>query len=1017
MPTKQETLADFGIRNITQYATEVNLDRAIPELYDGLKPVLRRAAWSAHQFHSGEAVKSAKIVGQCFIVGTKVTLADGSKKNIEDCNIGDIVKTDKSDCKIVKTFENPDCKTMTLVFNDKSEITCTHDHIFYAVLGDTELEKRADELRFGDLLLAEHGLVKRVSGIRYQVEHQTTYCIEVEKRHRFYANGILAHNCIGSYHPHGDSSVYGAMQTMVHHNVPLLAGVGNWGTIIDPAAAYRYCFTSSTRVLTKRGLVTMGELAKLSKVDSDNVEYEIFVDTRSGVEKTSHFVNSGIQEVVKVTTDRGYEVTCTPNEPFYVMRETGYEWVEAQNLKPTDWICLKRGTNLKVKGNHNLPLAYARFLGYMVGDGSINRNQNYIEFNQVDYSVFSDFLDCAYIVLGKYRSKFKVEKCEPRSYGKQPYYDWRLASTEAKRDLAKLGLTEGDSYDRVVPEPVFHGNPKFVAEFLSALFEADGSALECKNSSTTIVLNSVSKKLLTDVDLLLRTYFGIFSTFAYDRLGYRLNITGAQNVSLFKKHIGFRSERKNAKIHVNEDALNGTSNSGTFNDCIPFSNKLGFSDSDRTRRNTFRHKVESGVIKSDIAKIIYDRDYYYCRVVSVKDAGEEQVWDLTVPRTHSFVANGFIVHNTNCLLNKFGNSVFDANYKAVMDTVPNFDNSTTEPVVLPVRLPLLVLNGGEGIGVGITSSIPTFTLDSVVEVLNALFSGKKLTAKDYAKILKPKQHWGGHLVKSEQNKKAWLDLMETGRAQVQFEPTLEIDEAKKTITISEWPAKLDPVKFIQKVKQIPEVQRAQNSKGSTTFTIETKKGYNLTQFQALVAKVRKLSITAESYRLNVTHRISQTVDGVTSYDTKFLALSIPEFFETWCKLRLRLEKRSLTYQMNKQQEAIDYHELLIYAADHLPVIFKALKQKDSRGYLMSNLKLTEKQADQILDLKVRNLSKLDQSQLKSKLKDLKARMKELQGFYKKPKTKIKSEFPQLLSLITEDMKAQSKRDNQELTVK
>lgn len=612
MPTKQETLADFGIRNITQYATEVNLDRAIPELYDGLKPVLRRAAWSAHQFHSGEAVKSAKIVGQCFIAGTKVTLADGSRKNIEDCNIGDIVKTDKLDCKIVKTFENPDCKTMTLVFNDKSEITCTHDHIFYAVLGDTELEKRADELRFGDLLLAEHGLVKRVSGIRYQIEHQTTYCIEVEKRHRFYANGILVHNCIGSYHPHGDSSVYGAMQTMVHHNVPLLAGVGNWGTIIDPPAAYRY---------------------------------------------------------------------------------------------------------------------------------------------------------------------------------------------------------------------------------------------------------------------------------------------------------------------------------------------------------------------------------------------------------------------TNSFLNKFGNSVFDANYKAVMDTVPNFDNSTTEPVVLPVRLPLLVLNGGEGIGVGITSSIPTFTLDSVVEVLNALFSGKKLTAKDYARILKPKQHWGGHLVKSEQNKKAWLDLMETGRAQVQFEPTLEIDEAKKTITISEWPAKLDPVKFIQKVKQIPEVQRAQNSKGSTTFTIETKKGYNLTQFQALVAKVRKLSITAESYRLNVTHRISQTVDGVTSYDTKFLALSIPEFFETWCKLRLRLEKRSLTYQMNKQQEAIDYHELLIYAADHLPVIFKALKQKDSRGYLMSNLKLTEKQADQILDLKVRNLSKLDQSQLKSKLKDLKARMKELQGFYKKPKTKIKSEFPQLLSLINEDMKAQSKRDNQELTVK
>ena len=877
MPIKQETLADFGVRNITQYATEVNLDRAIPELYDGLKPVLRRAAWSAHQFHSGEAVKSAKIVGQC----------------------------------------------------------------------------------------------------------------------------------IGSYHPHGDSSVYGAMQTMVHHNVPLLAGVGNWGTIIDPAAAYRYCFTSSTRVMTERGLVTMGELAKLSKIDGDNVEYEIDVDTKNGVEKTSHFVNSGIQEVVKVTTDRGYEVTCTPNEPFYVMRESGYHWVEAQDLKPNDWICLKRGTNLNVVGSHKLSNAYAKFLGYMVGSGKINKN--HIEFSHTDQSVFYDFLNSACTVLNKYRSDAKLKKCEePRTY-------YSLDSADARLELAKLGLIESND---CVPELVFHGNPAFVASFLSALFESSCVHYESESeSSSAIALSLSSKKLLADIDLLLRTYFGIFSTLT-DDLFPSLSIVGTQNIYLFKRYIGFCSEDKNARIHVDESILNGTSTERLIeDDCIPFSKELKLSKYSRIHRNTFRYKVESGDLKSDFVKLIYDRDYYYCRVLSVKDIGEEQVWDLTVPKTHSFVANGFIVHNTNCLLNKFGNSVFDPNYKAVMDTVPNFDNSTIEPVVLPVRLPLLVLNGGEGIGVGITASIPTFTLESVIEVLTSLFSGKKLTPNDYAKILKPKQHWGGHLVKSEQNKKAWLELMETGRAKVQFEPTLDVDEAKKTITISEWPAGLNPVKFIQKVRQIPEVQRAQNSKGSMTFTIEIKKGYNVTQFQALVAKVRKLSIAAESYRLNVTHRVSKTEDGVTTYDTKFLALSVPEFFETWCRLRLGLEKRSLTYQMAKQQEAIDYHELLIYAADNLQVVFKALKQKDSRQYLMANLKLTEKQADQILDLKVRNLSRLDQSQLKSKLKALKARMKELQGFYKKPKTKIKSEFPQLLGLIEEDQKAQNKRDNQELVVR
>ena len=70
MPIKTESLSDFGIRNISGYATEVNLDRAIPELYDGLKPVLRRVAWSMNFFKSGDAVKSAKVVGHCFAAGT-----------------------------------------------------------------------------------------------------------------------------------------------------------------------------------------------------------------------------------------------------------------------------------------------------------------------------------------------------------------------------------------------------------------------------------------------------------------------------------------------------------------------------------------------------------------------------------------------------------------------------------------------------------------------------------------------------------------------------------------------------------------------------------------------------------------------------------------------------------------------------------------------------------------------------------------------------------------------------------
>lgn len=133
MPIKTESLSDFGIRNISGYATEVNLDRAIPELYDGLKPVLRRVAWSMNSFKGGEAVKSAKVVGHCFVAGTLVTLKDGKQIPIEDCVIGDEVLTDAGIFPVEKVFMNENCDVYRLTLDGGSTIEATPDHIFYCL--------------------------------------------------------------------------------------------------------------------------------------------------------------------------------------------------------------------------------------------------------------------------------------------------------------------------------------------------------------------------------------------------------------------------------------------------------------------------------------------------------------------------------------------------------------------------------------------------------------------------------------------------------------------------------------------------------------------------------------------------------------------------------------------------------------------------------------------------------------------------------------------------------------------
>lgn len=832
----------------------------------------------------------------------------------------------------------------------------------------------------------------------------------------FVKTARLVGDIIGRYHPHGDASVAGAITTVVQANVPVLSGKGNWGSLIDPAAAMRYCFVGSTRVNTERGLLSMDELAKMSRVGtSDNIPFRVLVDTKASPANTSHFVNSGIQSIVRVSTKQGYTTECTPNEPFYVITPDGYRWVDASELKADDWLCLKRGTNLEVKGCHSLDLEVARFLGYMVGDGYMNKGQNALGFNQVSNEVFKDFVASAKVALPSYAPKARISKQSPRGYGTKVYNQWSLFSVPARHALKKLGLVEGSSYDQRVPKVVFRGNTAFVVAFLQALYEADGSVTgkPGQGSSSQVVLHSVSRQLLDEVSLILRSQFGIFGAICADgRAGLRLVVSGAENVSRFRDQIGFRSKAKSKCILVNQDALTGKSSAGTTNDCVPYARELGLGRDSRTRVAKLRSAVAAGTVKSEAAQLIVERDYYYAQVASVVDAGEAQVWDLTVPGTHSFVANGFVVHNTNCRLSNYGWSFFDSDYinKQVTSFVPNYDDTTLEPVSLPALLPNVLLNGGDGIGVGTTTLLPTFTPESVVEAMTRLLKGEKMSAADFAKTLKYANRYGGKLVKSRENQAAWLKLFTDSSATLQFESRLVIDRDRKAITIDDWPKGLNPLKFIAKVRLFPEVDQAYNHEGATGFRIEMRKDFNYAQFDKLVAKVQKATQVRRSFKINVTHRQASITDGVVSFDTKYLALSVPALLVTWLRERLALEKRSLAYRISKQQEAIDYSKLLIFASNNLDTIFKSLRAPDSKAYLVKHLKLSPADADKILELKVRQLSKLDQDAIKAKLKEQQAAMSQLKTWMAKPKAKIIADSKAILDCIERDRKFEADKD-------
>ena len=374
-----------------------------------------------------------------------------------------------------------------------------------------------------------------------------------------------------------------------------------------------------------------------------------------------------------------------------------------------------------------------------------------------------------------------------------------------------------------------------------------------------------------------------------------------------------------------------------------------------------------------------------------------------------------------CKLSNYGLSFFEPNYihKDVTDFVPNYDGSEIEPVTLPARLPNILLQDVFGIGWGVTTELPAFTHESMIGVLRRLLAGEKMEPKDFAKALKLASGFHDMIIRSDENKKGWLQMFTSPKGKLRFESPLDVDRDRKSIKIVNWGPDVDGSfieKFVDKIRSMPECQRCYNSKGTTTYTIECKGAYNYAQFDKFVEKVKAATRTSKAYKLNVTRRTAEVVDGKTNFKVDFLTLSVPEMISEWLKLRIELETRSLAYQIRKQEKAIAYSKLLIYASDHVDDGAKALKSSDPKATLMKLMTLTEEDAQTLLNLRFVQWSKLDASAIKETLKEQEAHLKLLTRWLKSPKSKVVLDLDDITAVLAADAKVEETKRKQKLTV-
>jgi len=434
------------------------------------------------------------------------------------------------------------------------------------------------------------------------------------------------------------------------------------------------CIASDALVLTNRGMLEIGALG--AGVDVDEYSpIDVRIHGVNGVEAASHVYHGGETETLQLTTRFGFSLEATPEHPLLTFdKQAALKWRRADELHVGDVVALQRGQHMfgsdlsinfvyqpSSKQDHSkqvelevLDEKFAYMMGVLTGDGCLTF-RNRVILSTSDETIANAFHEMA-MRLGLH--------VFPNG-GDRPF-DYIIASSQLYQLLAHLGLSTGKASTKRVPRSILSAPETIVASFMRGLFDADGTV---EKRDGLVSLSSVSETLIRQVQIVLLN-FGIVASKAIKRgryngkqhISHLLMMTGAE-AERFHEMIGFALERKRARrqtktANTNVDvvpylgahlsaAMRGTvftrAEHSLFGDYRREDRRPSYAKLNQLVNVLSAHNVQSEPVIH--LHNLLDRHLLFVEIASIKQS-RAQVYDLTVPGTHSFVANGFVNHNT-----------------------------------------------------------------------------------------------------------------------------------------------------------------------------------------------------------------------------------------------------------------------------------------------------------------------------------------------------------------------------------
>jgi DNA gyrase subunit A len=314
----------------------------------------------------------------------------------------------------------------------------------------------------------------------------------------------------------------------------------------------------------------------------------------------------------------------------------------------------------------------------------------------------------------------------------------------------------------------------------------------------------------------------------------------------------------------------------------------------------------------------------------------------------------------------------------VVDLVPNYDNTLTQPSVLPAAIPNLLVNGASGIAVGMATNMAPHNLVEVISAARHLLANPKATLEELMRFVPgPDLPGGGKIVGLEGIQQAY----ETGRGAFRTRATTRVEKLtarRQGIVVTELPYLVGPEKVIEKIKDgvsarklegISAVQDLTDRHHGLRLVIEIKNGFNP---EAVLEKLYKVTPLEESFSIN----------NVALVEGQPRTLGLKELLEVWVAHRLAVVRRRSAFRLKARQDRLHLVDGLLIAILDIDDVIQIIRTSDdssaARERLMAAFDLSEIQSEYILELRLRRLTKFSRLELENEKAQLLAEIAELQ---------------------------------------